>query len=100
MDHVLKAIQQMEERMNGKIESLEFNMDSKFTKLEGKIELVTTQLDRMEDTLNIVAQTASDDTKSILKRIDANTSSSKQDVDYLAKQVGKHEMYFNRFNKS
>ncbi|MGJ7922933.1 hypothetical protein [Neobacillus sp. LXY-4] len=89
MDRVIKAIQQMEERMNGK-----------FKNLEGKIKLVTNQLNRMEDSLNIVAQTASDNTMSILKRIDVNTSSSKQDVDYLAKQVGKHEMYFNRLNKS
>lgn len=54
----------------------------------------------MKVSLNIVVQTASDDAMSILKSIDANTSSSKQDVDYLAKQVGKHEMYFNRLNKA
>jgi hypothetical protein len=144
MDQILKAIQQMEERMNGKLENLEERMNGKlenlegsmngklenlegsmngklenlegkmngkfenlegrlngkFENLEGKFDVVTNQLDRMEDTLNIVAQTASDDTVSILKRIDANTSTTKQDIDYLAKQVGKHEMYFNRLNKS
>ena len=117
MDKIIKALHQMEVRMNGKLESLESNMsgmngrlenlesnmsgmNGRLEKLEGKFEIVTNQLDRMEDSLNIVAQTASDDTISILKQIDANTSSTKQDIDYLAKQVGKHEMYFNRLNKS
>jgi hypothetical protein len=77
-------------------------MDDRFIRLEDKMEtkfkMVTEQLDRMETTLNIVAKTANDDTFAILERIDRNTKSLNQDVEFLSEQSGKHEMYLNRIN--
>ncbi|MBT2686742.1 hypothetical protein J7I93_00945 [Bacillus sp. ISL-47] len=58
------------------------------------------KLDRIETTLNTIAQTSTDDTVSILKRIDMNTKNMNRDIEYLSKQVGKHELYFNRINKN
>lgn len=53
----------------------------------------------METTLNTVAETANDDTLAILERIDRNTKSMNQDIEFLSKQSGKHEMFFNRIKK-
>ncbi|MFZ3588929.1 hypothetical protein ACOI1C_06515 [Bacillus sp. DJP31] len=82
MDQILKAIQQLEQKF-----------DSKFDK-------VTTQLDRMETTINNIAQTANEDTVAILKKIDKNTKNINRDIEFLSEQSGKHEMYLNRLSKN
>ncbi|MEQ2526832.1 hypothetical protein WMO40_08975 [Bacillaceae bacterium CLA-AA-H227] len=109
MDEILKAIQQLENRMNDKFEKIDEKfdkidgkfdkIDERFDTMEGKMEQMVGQLDRMENTLNIVARTANDDTVAILKRIDNNTQSITKDIEYLSEQIGKHEMYFHRINE-
>lgn len=54
----------------------------------------------METTLHTVAETANDDTLAILERIDRNTKIMNQDIEFLSKQSGKHEMFFNRIKKN
>jgi DNA anti-recombination protein RmuC len=94
MEQILTAIRQLDNRFN--------QIDDRFNQLEDRMELkfekVTEQLDRMETTLNIVAKTANDDTVAILERIDRNTKSLNQDIEFLSEQSGRHEMYFNRIN--
>lgn len=90
MEQILTAIQQM---MNDRFKQLEDRMETKFEK-------VTEQLDRMETTLNIVSKTTNDDTLAILERIERNTKSLNQDIEFLSEQSGRHEMYFNRINNA
>jgi predicted nucleic acid-binding Zn-ribbon protein len=103
MEKILTAIQQMENRFN-QMDDRFNQMDNKFKELEDKMDIkfekVTEQLDRMETTLNIVAKTANDDTVAILERIDKNTKSLNQDIEFLSEQSGRHEMYFNRINNA
>ena len=89
MEQILKALQEMEQRVNKKFDS----MDAKF-------DTMTKQLDRMEETLNNITQTANGDTVTILERIDRNTKNLNQDIEFLSEQVGKHELFFNRMNKN
>jgi predicted nucleic acid-binding Zn-ribbon protein len=89
MEQILKAIQQMEGRIN-----------EKFEKVDQNFENVTEQLDRMETTLHAVAETANHDTMAIFERIDRNTKTLNQDIEFLSEQAGRHEMYFNRINKN
>ncbi|TKC16077.1 hypothetical protein [Robertmurraya kyonggiensis] len=120
MDDILKAIQQLEGRMNERFDQIEqkadqkFNqidqkfdkidqkfdrIDEKFDRIDEKFDRIDEKLDRMETTLNAVARTSNDDTVAILKRIDNNTQSITKDIEYLSEQVGKHEMYFHRINE-
>jgi Skp family chaperone for outer membrane proteins len=103
MEQILTAILQM----NNHFKQMDdrFNqMDDRFKQLEDrmetKFEKVTDQLDRMETTLDIIAKTAYEDTVAIIERIDRNTKSLNQDIEFLSEQSGRHEMYFNRINNS
>ncbi|GLB61823.1 hypothetical protein [Cytobacillus sp. NCCP-133] len=75
-------------------------IDKKLEEGKQNFEGINQQLNRMETTLNAIAQTSNDDTVSILKRIDQNTKNMNRDIEYLSKQAGKHELYFNRMNKN
>ena len=75
-------------------------IDDQFVKVDVQFEKVNEQLERIETTLIAVSETANDDTFAILERIDRNTKDLNQDIEFLSKQVGKHEMYFNRVNKN
>lgn len=68
--------------------------------MNGEFRNMKEQLNRMETTLNAVAETAMHDTMAILKRIDKNTKDLNQDIKFLSEQVGKHEMHLNRINKN
>jgi len=110
METILKAIRDMEERINQKFDKVNQkfeNVDAQFEKVNQKFEnvdaqfeKVNEQLDRIETTLIAVSETANDDTSVILERIDRNTKGLNQDIEFLSKKIGTHEMYFNRINKN
>ncbi|WP_442600004.1 hypothetical protein [Neobacillus sp. D3-1R] len=103
MEQILKEIQQMNENFQ-QIDERFQKMDDRFEKLEEKMDhkfdMVAEQLDRMESTLDSVAKTANVDSIAILERIDKNTRSLNQDIEFLSKKSGRHELYFNRIQNS
>lgn len=124
MEQILIALQEMENRMNSKFEKMDERfekmdeqfqstdrrqektenrlqkIDSKLKNLDEQMGSLKFQVNRMDSTLNTIAQNAQDDTMTILNRIDSINTSTREDIDFLAEQVGRHEMYFKRLNKS
>lgn len=91
---------QTTDRRQEKSENRHQKIDSKLKHLDEQIGSLNFKFNRMESTLNTIAQNGQDDTITILNRIDSITNSTKEDIDFLAEQVGRHEMYFKRLNKS
>jgi len=98
--HKLDERFQTTDRRQEKSENRQQKIDSKLKQLDEQIGLIKFQFNRMESTLNAIVQNAQDDTITILNRIDSIINSTKEDIDFLAEQVGRHEMYFKRLNKS
>jgi tetrahydromethanopterin S-methyltransferase subunit G len=85
------------EGMNGKLEAVEGKLEvveGEFVVVNGKLDTITLQMDRIEAEPN-------KDVIGMLEIIHSKmeTLATKEDIDYLAGQLGKHELEIDRLKR-
>jgi hypothetical protein len=84
----------MKEEMNTRFETIQKDMNVRFDGVDGRLEVISSQLDRIEAETN-------DDVVAILESISSKmeTLATKEDIDYLAGRLGKHELEIDRLKR-
>jgi archaellum component FlaC len=75
-------------------EAFKKDMNTRFDGVDGRLEAISSQLDRIEPETN-------DDVVAVLESISSKleTLATKEDIDYLAGQLGKHELEIDRLKR-
>ncbi|MCF7615610.1 MULTISPECIES: hypothetical protein [Bacillus] len=82
------------------MQSLSEKFDKGFEQIDKRFDSVEKRLDNIEQRLEMMTEKESntnEDVIVLLKKIDKQTNDITKDIDYLSKQVGKHDMILNRF---